>query len=75
MKRILSASLLFCLLLSFTSCIEFENQEVTYRHDEKVDVLLVTLRYEGIFGSTKTYDFDRVKKSSIRSRFCNWNPS
>lgn len=65
MKRILSASLLFCLLLSFTSCIEFENQEVTYRHDEKVDVLLVTLRYEGIFGSTKTYDFDRVDPENL----------
>jgi len=53
MKRILSASLLFCLLLSFTSCIEFENQELTYRHDQKEDALLVTLRYEGIYGSTK----------------------
>ena len=53
MKRILSTSLLFCLLLSFTSCIEFESQELTYRYDKKEDALLVTLRYEGIHGSTK----------------------
>ena len=65
MKRILSTSLLFYLLLSFTSCIEFESQELTYRHDEKEDTLLVTLRYEGIFGSTKTDGFDRVDPKNL----------
>ena len=65
MKRILPASLLFCLLLSFTSCIEFENQELTYRHDQKDDALLVTLRYEGIFGSTETDGFDRSDPANL----------
>lgn len=65
MKRTLPASLLFCLLLSFTSCIEFENQELVCRHDQEEDALLVTLRYEGIFGSIKTDGFDRVEPKNL----------
>ena len=65
MKRILSASLLFYLLLSFTSCIEFESQELTYRHDEKEDALLVTLRYEGIYGSTRNGGFSQAEPNDF----------
>jgi hypothetical protein len=65
MKRILSASLLFYLLLSFTSCIEFESQELTYRHDQKEDALLVTLRYEGIYGSTKAGGFAQAEPNDF----------
>ncbi len=65
MKRILSASLLFCMLLSFTSCIEFESQELTYRHDQKEDALLVTLRYEGIYGSTKQGGFTQAEPNDF----------
>lgn len=65
MKRILPASLLLCLLLSLTSCIEFESQELTYRHDQEEDALLVTLRYEGIFGSTESDGFDRSDPANL----------
>ena len=39
--------------LSFTGCIEFENQEIAYHHDQEKDEIRMTLRYEGIFGNLK----------------------
>lgn len=42
---------LLLLLFSFSSCIEFEREKLTYIHDEEKDELRVTLRYEGIFGN------------------------
>ena len=38
-------------LFSFSSCIEFEREKLTYVHDEEKDELRVTLTYEGIFGN------------------------
>ena len=52
MNRLLSFPLLL-LLFSFSSCIEFEQEKLTYIHDEEKDELRVTLRYEGIFGNLK----------------------
>ena len=50
MNRLLSFvfSLLF---FSFTSCIEFENQELIYHHDDEKDEIRLTLNYQGIFGN------------------------
>jgi hypothetical protein len=42
---------LLLLLFSFSSCIEFEQEKLTYIHDEEKDELRVTLTYEGIFGN------------------------
>jgi hypothetical protein len=42
---------LLLLLFSFSSCIEFEREKLTYIHDEEKDELRITLRYEGIFGN------------------------
>ena len=42
---------LLLLLFSFSSCIEFEREKLTYIHDEEKDELRVTLTYEGIFGN------------------------
>ena len=42
---------LILLLSSFSSCIEFEQEKLTYVHDEEKDELRVTLTYEGIFGN------------------------
>lgn len=39
------------LALCLSSCIEFEEQELLYNHDEKKDEIRMTLRYEGIFGN------------------------
>ena len=39
------------LLFSFSSCIEFEREKLTYIHDEEKDELRITLAYEGIFGN------------------------
>lgn len=33
-----------------TSCIEFESQEVRYKHEPATDTLLVTLLYQGVYG-------------------------
>ncbi len=53
MKSLASIFLVACAAVLFSSCIEFENEEVVYRYHETEDALLVTLRYEGIFGRTK----------------------
>ena len=50
MNRLHNFSLLL-LLFSFSSCIEFEREKLTYIHDEEKDELRVTLTYEGIFGN------------------------
>ena len=42
-----------CVAVLFSSCIEFESEEVVYRYHETEDALLVTLRYEGISGGAK----------------------
>ena len=39
------------LLFSFSSCIEFEREKLTYIYNEEKDELRVTLTYEGIFGN------------------------
>jgi hypothetical protein len=49
-NRLLSFPLLL-LLFSFSSCIEFEREKLTYVHDEEKDELRITLTYEGIFGN------------------------
>ena len=50
MNRLLNFPLLL-LVFSFSSCIEFEREKLTYVHDEEKDELRVTLTYEGIFGN------------------------
>ena len=50
MNRLQSFPLLL-LLSSFSSCIEFEQEKLTYVHDREKDELRVTLTYEGIFGN------------------------
>lgn len=42
---------LLLLLFSFSSCIEFEQEKLTYIHDGEKDELRITLTYEGIFGN------------------------
>ena len=41
--------LFICTALS--SCIEFENQELIYHHDEEKDEIRMSLNYQGIFGN------------------------
>ena len=36
---------------ALSSCIEFENQELIYHHDEEKDEIRMTLNYQGIFGN------------------------
>jgi hypothetical protein len=50
MNRLHSFPLLL-LFFSFSSCIEFEQEKLTYIHNEEKDELRVTLTYEGIFGN------------------------
>ena len=52
MNRLLNFPLLL-LVFSFSSCIEFEREKLTYIHDEEKDEIRMTLRYEGIFGNLK----------------------
>jgi hypothetical protein len=59
MKRLFSMCLVACLLIPFSSCIEFESQELAYRYEKEDDTLLVTLKYEGIYGTTKDGFDDR----------------
>ena len=53
MQNVIKSLFALCLGLSFTGCIEFENQEIVYHHDEEKDEIRMTLRYEGIFGNLK----------------------
>ena len=53
MKNLIKSLLGVCLGLSFTGCIEFEDQEIVYHHDQEKDEIRMTLRYEGIFGNLK----------------------
>jgi len=53
MKTISKSLFGLCLGLFFTGCIEFEKQELVYRHDQEKDEIRMTLRYEGIFGNLK----------------------
>ena len=53
MKTFFKLLLGLCLGLFFTGCIEFENQQIVYHHDEEKDEIRMTLRYEGIFGNLK----------------------
>ena len=43
--------LLIPIVLIFSSCIEFEGQNLTYYHDEEKDEIRITLKYQGIFGN------------------------
>ena len=49
--------------LVFSSCIEFERQEISYIHDDDKDELRLTLVYDGIFGSLKE-GFESKKKDA-----------
>lgn len=60
MNRLCSRFLVACLLIPFSSCIEFESQELAYHYEKKADTLLVTLKYEGIYGATKAGFDDRL---------------
>ena len=54
MKAISPTSLVILFICTaLSSCIEFENQELIYQHDEEKDEIRMTLRYEGIFGNLK----------------------
>ena len=53
MNTLLKSLLGFCLLVSFTGCIEFEKQEIVYHHNQEKDEIRMTLCYEGIFGNLK----------------------
>jgi len=53
MKSLVSSLTFLTFSLFLSSCIEFENQEIVYHHDEEKDEIRMTLRYEGIFGNLK----------------------
>ena len=64
MNRPLNFSILL-LLFSFTSCIEFEQQKLTYIHDEERDELRVTLTYEGIFGNLDKGEYSQKNRDDV----------
>ena len=53
MKTIFKSLFGLCLSLFFSGCIEFENQEIVYHHDQDKDEIRMTLNYKGIFGNLK----------------------
>ncbi len=53
MKTIFKSFFGLCLSLFFSGCIEFENQEIVYHHDQDKDEIRMTLNYKGIFGNLK----------------------
>ena len=46
-----TAFLILFICTALSSCIEFENQELIYHHDEEKDEIRMTLNYQGIFGN------------------------
>ncbi len=59
MKSLLSRFIVICSVIPFSSCIEFESQELVYRYEKKNDTLLIALKYEGIYGAIKAGFDDR----------------
>ena len=59
MKSLLSRLIVICSVIPFSSCIEFESQELVYRYEKKNDTLLIALKYEGIYGAIKAGFDDR----------------
>jgi hypothetical protein len=57
--------LLLLLLFSFSSCIEFEKEKLTYVHDEEKDELRVTLTYEGIFGNLDKGEYSQKNRDDV----------
>ena len=53
MKTIFKSLFGLCLSLFFSGCIEFENQEIVYHHDQDKEEIRMTLNYKGIFGNLK----------------------
>ena len=56
---------LLLLLFSFSSCIEFEREKLTYIHDEEKDELRVTLTYEGIFGNLNKGEYSQKNRDDV----------
>jgi hypothetical protein len=57
--------LLLLLLFSFSSCIEFEKEKLTYVHDEEKDELRATLIYEGIFGNLDKGEYSQKNREDV----------
>ena len=53
MQNVIKSLFGLCLSLFFSGCIEFENQELVYHHDQEKDEIRMTPRYKGIFGNLK----------------------
>ena len=52
MKAISPATLLILFIwTALSSCIEFENQDLVYHHDDEKDEIRIFLNYQGIFGN------------------------
>jgi hypothetical protein len=52
MKSLTSKFLIvFLICFTLSSCIEFESQEIVYKHDSEKDELRLVLKYKGIFGN------------------------
>ena len=64
MNRLLNF-LLLLLLFSFSSCIEFEKEKLTYVHDEEKDELRATLIYEGIFGNLDKGEYSQKNREDV----------
>ena len=68
---------LWCLLLlGLGGCIEFEDEVVQWRYQPDEDVLLVTLRYEGIYGGdAKRSGKEKGKKKPAAAELSQrWRP-
>jgi hypothetical protein len=64
MKYSLSSLILF-LCLTFSSCIEFEREKLSYIHDVEKDELRVTLTYEGIFGNLDKGEYTQKNRDDV----------
>ena len=55
------------ILFSFglSSCIEFEQEKLTYIHDEERDELRITLTYEGIFGNLDKGEYSQKNRDDV----------
>ena len=64
MKYSLSSLILF-LCLTFSSCIEFEREKLSYIHDVEKNELRVTLTYEGIFGNLDKGEYTQKNRDDV----------
>lgn len=67
MRSRMISVMLFGMLLLLCGCLEFEEQSMAYRYDEKSDTLYIFQEYRGIFGGDKKDGLSKEEMDQLSS--------